>query len=250
MNPAIGPLSLGVVPRVVGTVADCATMSSSGVGLVNLCDMVEIRLDKLGVKTPNWVRTCLTWEAAGLPVIVTLRLQAEGGKWVGSDKARKGVLESAIDTLSTIDIELNSSLCDPLCEYAEQRGKGIIVSHHDFIGTPSLAELRAVVARIRRHKNAIPKIATMVNLDADIRTLRNLLDAEIGQPICILGMGAAGVRTRTLLPALGSCLTYGYVDKPSASGQLPSVMLVDYLRTSISEYNQDFVIRKEIMEFV
>ncbi len=244
MNPAIGTLSLGSIPRVAGTISDRATLSLPACDLAARCDLAELRLDVLGTDTPNWLHTCQAWEAAGLPVLVTIRLQGEGGKWIRADKDRTPFLESALDALSAVDVELNSDISASLCAYAAQQRKTVIVSYHNFALTPSLADLRAIVARIRQLPHAVPKLATMVNSEADIRTLTELLQSELPQPICVIGMGPLGAPTRTSFPALGSCLTYGHIDKSSAPGQLSAANLVEALCKTIPAYSRDFAAKK------
>lgn len=244
MKPAIGSLPLGDIPRVVGSISDRATLSMPACDLAARCDLAELRLDVLGTDTPDWLHTCQAWEASGLPVMVTVRLQGEGGKWHRADKDRRPFLESALDALSAVDVELNSDLSASLCAYAAQQRKTVIVSYHNFALTPSLADLRAIVARIRQLPHAVPKLAAMVTSEADIRILTELLQSELPQPICVIGMGPLGASTRTAFPALGSCLTYGHIDKSSAPGQLSAANLVDALRKTSPAYNRAFAARK------
>jgi len=48
-------------------------------------------------------------------------------------------------------------------------------------------------------------------------------------PICVIGMGELGVKTRTEFPRRGSCLTYGYFESSAAPGQLPAATLMELL---------------------
>jgi len=50
------------------------------------------------------------------------------------------------------------------------------------------------------------------------------------QPLCVIGMGNAWKQTRVSFPKLGSCLTYGYLDQPTAPGQVSAAELVRQLR--------------------
>ena len=43
-------------------------------------------------------------------------------------------------------------------------------------------------------------------------------------------MGEAWKQTRVLFPKLGSCLTYGFLDKPTAPGQMSAEELLRQLR--------------------
>jgi 3-dehydroquinate dehydratase-1 len=49
-----------------------------------------------------------------------------------------------------------------------------------------------------------------------------LLDATLHAkgPVCTISMGATGKHSRIIAPVYGSVMTYGYVDTPTAPGQL------------------------------
>jgi 3-dehydroquinate dehydratase-1 len=246
----IGQLTLGTTPRVVGTLSTRESLPSAYPTDDYTCDVVEVRLDKIGPGTRGWMKDCQAMEAAGFPVVLTLRLADEGGKWKEADEKRQPILSAAMESLASIDVELKSKLCVPLCRQAQELGKCIIVSTHNFKRTPGFRDLKGVLDRILDIPCAIPKISTMIAEDADVRTLRRLLETDSPRPVCIVGMGSKGTKTRVLFPSLGSCLAYGYLDSPCAPGQLPSSMLIQYMRQLLPEYNQDVIIRKEIMEFV
>jgi 3-dehydroquinate dehydratase I len=77
------------------------------------------------------------------------------------------------------------------------------------------------------------KIVTMVHRRADRETLRQLLVAGGGPPRCVMGMGELAQPTRVEFPVLGSCLTYGYLDRPAAPGQPAAAELVRQLRARL-----------------
>lgn len=244
---SLGKLSLGRVPRVVGTISTRESLPLSP-GLHNyICDVVEVRLDALHIANDAWLDNCVALEKKGFPVILTIRLKAEGGKWTGEDGAREPIFSAALSRLTTIDIELDSELMPKLCESAESCGKPVIISYHDFQRTPALEELKSVVSRMRECPSAIPKIATMVVNDEDVKTLKQLLETMGADgPLCLIGMGAESADTRIEFPRLGSCLTYGYIDTSCAPGQWPSDQLVQHLRELIPEYNQEFIAAEEL----
>jgi 3-dehydroquinate dehydratase I len=223
-------LDLGRAPLVVGTLSQAPTWKTEPGRMAYPCDVVEIRLDLLGDGGVGWLDLGRAIQASGYPVILTLRLKAEGGAWDAEDEARKAVLTSAVRNLAAVDIELRSPLAPGLCRLAGRLGKSVIVSYHNFDATPSLEELRDIVTRARVAAAAIPKVATLVRNEEDLRTLRRLLDLDWGYPLCVLGMGPMGPRTRSEFPALGSCLTYGYLDTPVAPGQISARELTASLR--------------------
>lgn len=245
----IGQLVLGKIPRIVGTISSPAALPSACQIADYQCDIAEVRLDEIGANTNGWLKDCQDIEATGLPVILTLRLASEGGKWTELDSKRKAILSTAMEKLACIDIEMTSKIRPELCKQAADNGKQIIVSSHNFSKTPKLIALKRILNNILAIPCAIPKISTMINNEADVDTLMTLLDAAGDRPVCVIGMGSKGVKTRVLFPSIGSCLTYGYIDSPSAPGQLPTSMLIQQMRLLIPEYNQDVIIRKEILEF-
>jgi len=242
---SLGKLNVGFVPFVVGTL-------SSELGLPLLdhevpCDIIEVRLDEF-VDEQDWVSRCEAIESIGLPVILTIRLAAEGGKWSKPDKERLPLFMQALQHVSAVDVELKSEIVAQVSTAARDAGKACVISYHDFTQTPSFADLKAVVSKAQR-LGSIVKISTMVRTDSDIEILNDLLTEKWDVPMSVIGMGAQGTQTRVMFAMRGSVLTYGYLDKPSAPGQLPSSTLVESLRRFLPKYNEEFVTRKQILEF-
>ena len=224
-------LKLGTVPRVVGTIitADYLRNWSAQPGPLP-CDWVELRVDGFS-DFAGWLEIGRQIEAAGTPVIATIRAAREGGKWTGDETKRRQLLESALLGLSGIDVELNCELAAPLAAMARSCGKLCILSFHDFHGTGSREELEAILAQMQE-LGSVAKIAAMANSPADVETLRKLLHEAWKVPVCILGMGLHGRETRWRFPQEGSCLTYGYLDVPGAPGQYSAQELTEKLRQS------------------
>lgn len=227
----LGSLSLSV-PRVVGTVSTLDYLRKAPKSLGDDCDIMEARLDQFDTSASSlWLRYCQAVEAAGTPVLATIRLPNDGGKWNENEASRRPLFESALAHLSAIDVETDSALRGDLCELAGSLGKSLVVSYHNFEGTPPVEELCAMVDSVLECPVAIPKLATMVNTQNDVDILKQVLSTYASsRPICVLGMGDEwGTRTRTSFPGLGSKLTYGYLDRPIAPGQLSSAQLISVL---------------------
>ena len=243
----LNDLILGNEPMVVGTISSPDTFLQKE-GYV--CDIIEVRLDVVDINNVDWLEKCKKIESENIPVIATLRLKSDGGQWQGSDEERKSILSKALENLSIIDIELNSVLVQEMCLLAESLNKSIIVSYHNFAGINDISELNDIILRIREFPNAIPKLVTMISSDKDFDTLFTLLNEHKDRPLCVMGMGPEGTKTRTIFPAIGASLTYGYIDTPSAPGQLSAKKLVEYLRDNVPEYKKSLIIRKKIIESV
>jgi 3-dehydroquinate dehydratase-1 len=192
------------------------------------CDIAEIRLDQVG-QAEDWVAPGREIEASGTPVILTTRVRSEGGHWPDNDKSRLYVIREGLQHLAAVDVEFKSELMPQVCTEAKALKKAVIVSFHDFDATPSFDELKTIATDAAKH-GTIVKISTMVKSSEDIATLQKLLGCELDVPLCVIGMGAFGTKTRLTFPTMGSCLTYGYLDAPSAPGQLSAEMLSEQLR--------------------
>jgi len=94
-----------------------------------------------------------------------------------------------------------------------------------------LEELCAIVEN-GQTIGSIVKISTMINQESDAGVLESLLQRSWVKPLCVIGMGQAWSGTRISFAKLGSCLTYGYLDKPTAPGQMSAAELARQLRKS------------------
>jgi len=226
---------LGEPPLVVGTLLSFPADSLSA-EVPSACDIIEIRLDHI-LPDPNWLERARLIEQQIYPVILTPRLKSEGGKWLGPDEERLPIFKAALENLSAVDIEFTSKIREQVCDIAKAQRKTCIVSHHDFEKTPPLAELQAIISETQ-NRASIVKVTTMIRDSKDIVTLRSLLANQRDTPLCVMGMGPLGTDTRITFPTLGSYLTYGYLDKPAAPGQLPAKALADQLRQRLPAYRQ------------
>ncbi|PYR93536.1 MAG: shikimate dehydrogenase [Acidobacteria bacterium] len=171
-------------------------------------DLVELRLDML--ERPD---------AAGAlagrrtPVIVTCRPVRAGGRFEGSDEERLRILREAHALgAEYIDVDFDA-LCEPII--AERQGRGVIVSTHDFTGTPT--DLPGLLAAMRRTGAEIVKLATTTETLSDLIPLLKVGTSD--QPTILIGMGASGVVSRILAARFRSRWTYA--GDAIAPGQLP-----------------------------
>ncbi len=217
-------------PKVVGTVLTqryLETLYPSREAFP--CDLVELRVDGFP-DYEQWPEAGKAIEMTGLPVITTLRLPTEGGQWNRADRARLPFFQRAIETVSGIDIELQSEIAEEVCSLATKEGKTSVVSYHNFNETPPVSELTKIVEK-GRGIGSIVKIAAKVNSLDDVETLRCILHGRWDVPVCVIGMGPLGKETRLRFPLEGSCFTYGYLDVPGAPGQFSAEELKKYIRS-------------------
>jgi 3-dehydroquinate dehydratase I len=212
---ARGPLLVGVADR-PAALAHYAALEPEA----RVADVVEARLDLFEAPTLDGCRdTCARLEAAGTPVLVTIRTAAQGGRFAAGEAERLGLFRAALAVASWADVEDDAPIAPEVAALtAARRGGQVVVSHHDFALTPPLDALLGIVDRCRIVPSAIAKLATAVRSEADRAALREVL-ARRPDRTCVIGM-EPGVGLRIELAARGSMFAYGYLDQPTAPGQL------------------------------
>ena len=210
-----GPLIVGVADR-AASLAACAAMPSRQ----RPFDLVEARVDLFeGQRLDDQaLESCQRLESTGTPVLVTIRSASQGGRFRDADPLRLVRFGEALQVASWADIEDDAPIAAEVGRLVAERPFGqLVVSHHDFAGTPPLPDLLAVIDRCHATSpGAIAKLATAVTCDEDRTVLRTLL-AQRPIRTAVIGMGDDGFRIE--LAAAGSRLAYGFVGAPTAPGQ-------------------------------
>jgi len=204
----------------------------------NYADVVEIRLDSLShPEIEPFVKSLAK------PLLFTNRPDWEGGSFKGSEPERIVLLLKAVQhDCALVDLELKTApelrgeLLDVLLMHSQT---GLIISWHDFSGTPSSDELGEILLQQIESGAHIGKIVTTANDHRDVLRVLNLqvIAAENNFPLIAFCMGEAGRISRLATLKLGGYMTYAAPDKgkETAPGQIPvSVMREMLLRLSAS----------------
>jgi 3-dehydroquinate dehydratase-1 len=185
-------------------------------------DILELRIDLLKVDA----RTALyDIRKTGLPVIITNRMKQEGGAWQESEEERINTLISLLPKADAVDIELCAREREMVVKKARDTGKTVIISTHDFQKTP---DSDAMMKIIRDSIEAGADIAKLAVMPTSLEDILRLLEVTLHSDgdVCVMAMGEMGKHSRVIAPLYGSLMTYGYVGKATAPGQLK----VDELR--------------------
>jgi 3-dehydroquinate dehydratase-1 len=174
-----------------------------------------------------------------LPLLVTNRPEWEGGE--AADEGRIETLETAIehDAVGAVDVEL-ATLAEGeahhLVEDATRAGVSVVVSTHDFEGTPPRAELDRLLTRAGEVGD-VAKLAVTAESRQDALALLAATHAHAsdGATVATMAMGEAGRHTRAVAPVYGSKIGYAPVGprRATAPGQFDLATLrelVDRLR--------------------
>lgn len=204
-------------------------------------DVVEVRLDHVAgaAADPALVTATLAAVRAVLPedvpVLATFRTAREGGAQPAGDDAYAAVVRTAVEAAAdgladAVDVELATpeALRDDLLAATRAHGVPVVVSTHDFTGTPSAG---ALVDVLRRQRDAGADVCKVAVMPADADDVLTLLQAtrtfarEADRPVVTIAMGGLGLVTRLAGEVFGSALTFGAVGAASAPGQLDVVRL-------------------------
>ena len=199
-----------------------------------LAGLIELRMDYL--REAGLVEVIL--KGRKNPFIVTNRRRAEGGMCRVDERTRMEVLEKAIDLgAEFVDVELGTerSLLQRLM--ADRKRTEIILSFHDFQGTPSQSQLRGLYKRMVRWKPDFIKIATFARSWEDNFRILSLIPYALdrNQKIVTFCMGEKGRMSRIFSPLMGGAWTYASLarNRASAPGQLTALEMTEiweYLR--------------------
>jgi 3-dehydroquinate dehydratase-1 len=212
----------GPGPRIVASLGKDADIDILASGDA---DLIEVRLDL--VEGPPLAMLEKIRRITEKPIIATNRMMSEGGGFVGSEGERIRILSEASIHADWIDIELKAEKRDELLEMVDRPA---IISYHDFAGMPSRSELAAILGEMKDAGAEIAKIAvTPSSLKDNLTILDFLLEADM--PLCMIGMGAVGRHLRAVAPLYGSALTYGFVSRAVAPGQMSISELRQTIRT-------------------
>ncbi|WP_411347938.1 type I 3-dehydroquinate dehydratase [Paenibacillus sp. WLX2291] len=196
-------------------------------------DVVEWRADFFEhVDSIERVRAALLEIRAYLPsvpMIFTFRTAKEGGeREIDADYyVQLNQSLAASGQVDLIDIELFSGdeHIQTIVDKAHQHHTAVIISNHDFQGTPPKEEMISRLRRAQELGGDLLKLAVMPTSAADVIAL---LDATVTmreqyaeRPLITMSMGGQGLISRLAGELVGSALTFGAVQRASAPGQIP-----------------------------
>jgi 3-dehydroquinate dehydratase-1 len=193
-------------------------------------DCVEFRMDM--AEEPL---AALAAYDGDLPLIATNRPGWEGGEWTG--EGRIDALQTAVDhdAVAAVDVELatlSNGDGHGLVERAAERGLPVIVSTHDFEGTPPRPELGRLLTRAGEVGDVAKLAVTATDPDDALDLLAaTRAHAAEGAAVATTAMGGAGRHTRAVAPVYGSRIGYAPVDP--ADGTAPGQYDLATLRTLV-----------------
>jgi len=195
-------------------------------------DVVEIRLDAMDECDIN----VLCAEIAR-PLLFTNRPTWEGGAGKDNDTARIRPLLDAVEAgVSYVDLELKADPAarERLLEAMHNSPTRLIISSHNFDGTPDNATLSRILREQINSGAHIGKIVTMAHDPLDVlRVLHLQTEARAADfPLIAFCMGEEGRLSRIATLLLGGFMTYAALDENQATA--PGQLTVTRLKEAMS----------------
>jgi 3-dehydroquinate dehydratase/shikimate dehydrogenase len=201
-------------------------------------DIAELRVDCLEPDERLYIRRFP--EQAGMPVILTLRRDTDGGYYTGGEGARISLLSKGL-AFAEVDPRRNFAYVDleaylhvpSLEEVARTFGTKIIRSHHNMQGVDE--DLVGRIRGLSRPGDELVKVAVTPHTMEDILRIFRAARETMDMDKILIGMGHLGVPTRILAEQMGSQMTYASVKgepdiPPAAPGQLDPQELAELYR--------------------
>ena len=228
----IGEGRVKTIVPITGTTADEAIAQARVIGGSAQTDVVEFRVDFLDIALDAAKLAALGPKVAaqlnGKPLIVTFRTKAEGGNKTIADAdygaLYKTLLKAQFADLIDVEMFRSEAVVRRLVAGAHQVGAFIVMSNHDFSGTPPAAEL---LARLRRQQELgadVLKLAMMPRDPSDVlellRATWEMASRYAERPMMTMSMGGTGVVSRLAGEIFGSAMCFGMIGRASAPGQV------------------------------
>ncbi|MDA4121633.1 MAG: type I 3-dehydroquinate dehydratase [Thaumarchaeota archaeon] len=190
-------------------------------------EIVEFRVDKLEERT-SAAEAKKRLGRFATKSIVTVRSKEEGGGFMGTEEERLKLISGLAAELSPayFDVELATVKANlgwfRRLTSAASRPDRMIISWHDFSGTPDFQTLSSLRKEAMK-RGDIAKIVTMAKSPDDNLTLL-MLYQEDAKDLVAFCMGQEGTASRILSLQLGSPVVYASLPgEPVAPGQLSVV---------------------------
>ena len=193
-------------------------------------DVVEWRVDHLDSAGADAVLSAgqdLRAALGDLPLLVTVRTAAEGGRAVVDDGAYVGVYRAlvAAGVADLVDVEVmrGAGVVGAVVELAHAAGVRVVASNHDFDGTPPQEEIVRRLLLMAERGADVLKVAVMPHDPGDVLALLGATWEAVcrtDRPVVTVAMGPVGVASRVAGGAFGSAATFGTVGAASAPGQV------------------------------
>lgn len=169
--------------------------------------LLEFRIDHLDNPEmgPKAIRSFLQ-EFPECWILATCRRRQNHGRFNGSVEEQIRILEAAVDAgARAVDVEIESAERAPERLDAFRGRASLILSYHNFDGTPAM---EATLRRLERIPADVYKLVTTSRKPSDNYRVMSLGRQRPRTPLVLLAMGEVGFPSRVLSTMFGGLFTY------------------------------------------
>ena len=174
-------------------------------------DIVELRADWLSANEYPYIRSFP--KLAGLPCILTIRRESDGGNFSGGEGSRTVLFARGLAFADTdpcknfayVDLEEDFQISS-IEEVVRGFNIKIIRSLHNMRNP--VTNLESLIHNLRKGKDEIAKIAFMPKTLSDVTSIFRAAKSCRNEEFTMIAMGPLGIPTRILAPFLGSQIAY------------------------------------------
>jgi 3-dehydroquinate dehydratase-1 len=196
-------------------------------------DIIELRVDLLKGFSLKKVKQLMELiKSTDIPVICTIRKDNWKEQYRDDPESRRLIyFTELIPIADAVDIEYEADeIREQVIKIAQGYRKTIIFSYHNFKEFPGTKKLKDIYNKFKNSNAHVIKIAVSTPSLADAFELLSFIRAVSEYDFVVgIGMGRAGEFTRIIAGMFGSCLTYGYIDKSVAPGQMRIKELAEWI---------------------
>lgn len=221
---------VGDFPLVSGMLTDRDDLHAEK-DILNAVDIIELRVDMFSSVDSGHVKNVFkeVRELFNKPIIATIRDVSEGGEKEVPN--RLDLYRGIIPLSDVVDVEINADgLFPEIRKLCKTFRKLLIGSFHNFDLTPDAAVLDSIVSKAVAAKADIVKIAVKANSRKDLLDLFSFALNNRDKRLITIAMGEIGLSSRIFMPLIGSPISYGYINVPSAPGQFSVVEMMSLFR--------------------
>ncbi len=193
-------------------------------------DIIELRIDQFSNFDILYIKEkAQLVKDYGFYLLSTVRSKEEGGADL-SDKERLSIFKEVIPISDIVDIELMSDINNDVISMAKKENTLSLISYHDFEKTPSEEEIQAVIDKASNLSPDIIKYAFLVKEKEDVGRILSVTYRNREKNIVAIGMGELGKITRVAGFFFGSIISYTYIGKSFAPGQIEAGKLIEEMK--------------------
>ncbi len=194
-------------------------------------DIIELRIDQFSSFDISYILDLARLvKESGFYLLATVRSKEEGGADLPDEK-RLNIFSEVVKLADILDIELTSQKINKdVVKLAKENGKLSLVSYHDFEKTPSEEEIQEIIDRSSSLGADIIKYAFRTNSVEDVGRILSVSHKNRDKNIVAIGMGETGKITRVAGFFFGSLITYTFIGRSFAPGQIEVDKLVEEMK--------------------